>query len=99
MKAKHIVVIETPISTKSFTQVTCLMTDEEFEEAKRERPDLVFTMAADLPVSTDSIDNTVEEPKTESLPALREDQGITITGMTLPHDLDILINKVLEDKG
>lgn len=92
MKHKNLVIIQTPVSSTVFTQVTCLMSDEEFEEAKQERPDLVFMLASELPV---------EAPKQEPLPVpvgLRDDQGITVTGMTLPANIDELIEKVLEDK-
>jgi hypothetical protein len=86
---KHIVIIQTPVSSKSFTQVTCLMSEEEYEAAKLERPDLVFKLATDL-------DSTPEETGTEPQPPEDETKGITITGLTLPHNLDTLINQLFE---
>jgi hypothetical protein len=86
---KNLVVIQTPLSSTTFTQVTCLMTDKELEEAKKERPDLIFRQATDLPT---------EEPQSEAaLVPEDETKGITIRGMTLPHNLDEMINNLLKD--
>ena len=87
---KRIVLIETPIYQKSFTQVTCEMTDEELEQAKRERPDLVFRLLKDLPISLPD--------KEEVQPSLFDDEtrGITVRGMTLPYDFEEQVDKVLD---
>jgi hypothetical protein len=82
------VVIQTPVSSKSFTQVTCLMTDEEFEAAKLERPDLIFKLASELPVE--------DKVKQVVVPEEDETKGITVRGMTIPHDIDNLINQLFE---
>lgn len=89
---KHIVVIRTPLSSSTFTQVTCLMSDEELTIAKAERPDLIFAIASDL---KDELKNKEELPV-----AIPDDEtkGITVKGMTLPHDLDALINHLFEEK-
>ena len=97
MKSKHIVIVSTPVYKKSFTQVTCMMTDQELEDAKLERPDLMFMKANDLPVE-DSIQEVCESlPDSEQLPPLTEEQGITVKGMTLPHNLDDLIVNLFKE--
>jgi hypothetical protein len=93
MKHKNIVIIQTPVYAKSFTQVTCLMSDDELAAAKLERPDLVFMLAKDMPK-----DEVQQQEEQLSLPGLREDQGITVKGMTLPANIDEMIEKVLEGK-
>jgi hypothetical protein len=89
---KRIVLIETPVFMKSFTQVKCEMTDEELEQAKRERPDLVFRLIKDLPISLP------EKVKEEIQPSLFDDErrGITVRGMTLPYDFEDKVQKVLD---
>ena len=47
---KMIVIIETPPSMQPFKQVTCLMTQEELDEGKKERPDLIFRIPEDMSV-------------------------------------------------
>jgi hypothetical protein len=91
---KRIVLIETPVFMKSFTQVKCEMTDEELEQAKRERPDLVFRLIKDLPISLPE----KEEVKEERPPSLFDDEtrGITVRGMTLPYDFEDKVQKVLD---
>jgi hypothetical protein len=99
MKAKSIIIVQTPVHFKAFTQVTCLMDDDELEQAKKERPDLIFRKAQELPVQ-----EPIPEPahgfqtldcEPVELKELTEDQGITVKGMTLPANLDYLIQKVI----
>lgn len=98
MKHKSIIVISTPVSAKAFTQVTVLMDEDELAEAKLERPDLIFQLAADLPAEVPGVPGVpVEAPAQEGV-VLTEEQGITIKGMTLPHNFTELVNKVMEKK-
>jgi len=87
---KSLVIIQTSVAAKSFTQVTCLMSDEEFESAKKERPDLIFTKAAEMPSDGDYIPELPVGGIVED-----ETKGITVTGMALPHDLEARANKIL----
>lgn len=93
MKAKSIIIVQTPVHFKVFTQVTCLMDEDELAQAKKERPDLIFQLASKLP-------DIVQEEVESRLPLVEavedETKGITVKGMTLPANLDYLINKVLE---
>jgi|SRR5580692_952880 hypothetical protein len=93
---KRMVIIQTPVFSSSFTQVTCLMTEDEYELARTERPDLVFRYASEMeevpegsPVGPDL--TLVQEPEDET-------KGITVKGLTLPHDLDALINHLFEKR-
>ena len=86
--SKSIIIIQTPVCSTSFKQVTCLMSDEELKAAKLERPDLVFKLADELPSTGDFTPEIKQEPDDET-------KGITVRGLTLPHDLDYLINQVL----
>ena len=69
---KQIVIIETPPTSPQFIQVTALMTDQELEQAKKERPDLIFRIPVHMAIEK----ALLEEPEGESL-----------NGMTLPADV------------
>lgn len=90
---KRIVLIETPVFMKSFTQVKCEMTDEELEQAKKERPDLVFRLIKDLPLE-------LLPKKEERTPSIFDDEtkGITLHGMSLPHNFEEQVDKILNTK-
>lgn len=94
---KNIVVIKTPITQQGFTQVTCMMSDDELREAKAERPDLIFTLARDMEEAV-GIETGEREPIPE-IPVIEDEtKGITVRGMTLPHNLEYLIDEVLKEK-
>lgn len=86
---KSIVVVRTPIFSKAYTQVTCLMSDEELEEAKAERPDLEFEKlqeeVQEAKEATSTVDNGVAK-------------GITVKGMVMPYDIEDQIYEVLDEK-
>lgn len=79
-QAKKIVLIENAPTAARFIQVTTLLSDEELERAKLERPDLIFKLQEELPSEGDFV-------------PLDEDESNT-TGMMLPHNLNDLINQV-----
>jgi len=83
-QAKKIVLIENAPTAARFIQVTTLLSDEELERAKLERPDLIFKLQEELPSEGDFV-------------PLDEDESNT-TGMMLPHNLNDLINQVFEHK-
>jgi hypothetical protein len=82
----YIVLIETAPFTKEYVAVQAMMSQEELDIARKERPDLIFTIQQ----------AEVEEVKAIPDKPLREDQGISINGMTLPYDLDDRIRRVLD---
>ena len=82
----HIVLIETAPFVVDRVCIQAMMSQEELELARKERPDLIFTIQQ----------AEVEEVKAIPDKPLREDQGISIRGMTLPYDLDDRIRKVLD---
>lgn len=69
-ETKKIVVVETPPTMTPFKQVTTLMTDAELEEAKKERPDLIFKLAEELP-SQGEVD-------------IENKYGVSVRGMITP---------------
>ena len=91
MKAKDIIIIQTPVSSKTFTQVTCLMDEDELSQAKLERPDLVFIRASEMPEAVN-----IPDPDKPSIRNLDNPLGITIRGMTLPADLEEQLEKLQE---
>jgi hypothetical protein len=74
MEHKKIIVIETPPTMVPFKQVTTLMTEEELATAKKERPDLIFRLAEELPSTGD-----VQIPE--------DTYGVSVKGMITPGDL------------
>lgn len=68
---RSIYVISTPPTAVEQISVTALLSDEELKEAKKERPDLIFTPGTELPEAAEVIE---EEPVLEPL---------TVKGMTL----------------
>jgi hypothetical protein len=91
---KSIVVIRTPIFAKAFTQVTCLMSDGELEEAKSERPDLTFEKLIpelDTSVATEVIESQLDKEMED----VNIGPGITVRGMVQPFDIEEQAAKLL----
>lgn len=91
MNNKNIVTISTPPWFKDQRVVVDLMSDEELEQAKLERPDLIFTLGKHLPEDT-VIDNG------PSIHNLDNPVGFDVNTMTQPVDIEDRINKLLGDK-
>ena len=86
-KKKNIVVITTPPWALQFISVTDMLTDEELAQARLERPDLIFTLASQLP----------KEEEIKPVPVEDVSKGITVTGMTLPADFEDRVKSILGD--
>lgn len=68
---KKIVVIETPPTMTPFRQVTTMMDEEELKQARKERPDLLFKLAEELPS-----EGEFEE--------VEDKHGVSVRGMITP---------------
>ena len=88
---RRIIIIQTPATSSTFTQVTCLMSEEELKEAKEERPDLLFTYADELP-------SAGEFAEPDDLDWEKDPKGITVRGMTMPHDIEEQARKILGEE-
>ena len=93
---KHIVVIETPPWATRRIQVTDLMSLEELEEAKRERPDLIFTLAKDLPEKEPVSEPVSDKSDKPSRFSLENPKGYSIHGMVMPHNLEDIVKDLEE---
>lgn len=71
---KQIIIIETPPTAAKFIQVTALMSDAEIEQAKKERPDLIFRIP----------DHMVVEHALQDELQGKEPEGESLTTMTIP---------------
>lgn len=95
---RRIVVIQTAPTATRLIQVTELMSEEELQQAKKERPDLIFRYAADLaPVTEKQIEQTKMQDGGLIDKPLRV-AGLTHNGMTLPVDYYERLDKIIRQE-
>lgn len=87
MYDKNIVVIETAPTARVFRQYVDLMSNEELNAARLERPDLVFRVMSE---------EEAKEQQQEPIPVEDTSKGISIHGMTLPYNLTEQVKSILK---